>query len=50
MATLTQKAPIEVGPYRALVLESRMPRPRRRAVVAPEETAAIDQIQAALGT
>jgi hypothetical protein len=49
VATLTQKAPDEVEPYRTLVLEVANAVAEAKGGVAPEETAAIEQIKAALG-
>ena len=49
VATLTQKAPDEVEPYRALVLDVANAAAEAKGGVAPEEAAAIEQIKAALG-
>ena len=49
VATLTQKAPDEVEPYRALVLDVANAAAGAKGGVAPEETAAIEQVKAALG-
>jgi hypothetical protein len=49
VATLTQKAPDEVEPYRSLVLDVANAAAEAKGGVAPEESAAIDQIKAALG-
>ena len=49
VATLMQKAPDEVEPYRALVLDVANAAAAAKGGVAPEETAAIEQIKAALG-
>lgn len=49
VATLTQKAPDEVEPYRALVLDVATAAAEAKGGVATEEAAAIEQITAALG-
>jgi len=49
VATLTQKAPDEVEPYRALVLDVANASAEAKGGMAPEEAAAIEQIKTAVG-